>query len=346
MTDGAPVHDHTHDHDEDHAPAEVPSPAPARGHGGHGGHHHGHSHGHRGGGDPSATRRALAWSLGLNGSFLVVEVVIGLATGSLALLSDAAHMLSDVAALALALGAAHLATRAATPERTWGFLRAETLGAFVNGIALVVACGFIFWEAIERLIEGAPHVAAGPVLVAGVIGLGINLGSAWWLWRADQNNLNVRGALIHMLADALGSAGAIGSALFLMAGVRAADPILSLLIGGLVLWSTWGLLRDSGRVLLQFAPAGLRADDVGAALMEVDGMSSVHDVHLWTLDGQRAILSAHLVGSRGEHPGPLRQRASALLLERFGIDHTTLQVEVDDPCAAHDCPLLAARGGE
>jgi len=312
-------------------------------------HGHGHAHGHHhhgpSGADPAATRRALAWSLGLNGVFLVVEVVVGLYTGSLALLSDAAHMLSDVAALALALGAAHLATRAAAPDRTWGYLRAETLGAFVNGIALVVACGFIFWEAIERLIEGAPHVAGFPVLIAGVIGLAINLGSAWWLWRADRENLNVRGALIHMLADALGSVGAIASALFLMAGVTAADPILSLAIGALVLWSTWGLLRDAGRVLLQFAPAGLRADEVAAVLTSVEGMKSVHDVHIWTLDGQRAILSAHLVGVRGEHPGPLRQRAAAALFERFGIGHTTLQVEVDDPCGAHECPLLAARAG-
>ncbi len=336
-------HDHTHGDERGAAAAAPPPPASPRGHGHSHGHSHGHGHHRAVGGDPAATRRALKWSLGLNGAFLVVEIGIGLATGSLALLSDAAHMLSDVAALALALGAAHLATRAASPSRTWGYLRAETLGAFVNGIALVVACGFIFWEAIERLIAGAPHVAAGPVLVVGVIGLVINLGSAWWLWRADRENLNVRGALIHMLADALGSVGAIGSALFLMAGVRAADPVLSLLIGGLVLWSTWGLLRDSGRVLLQFAPAGLSADEVGAALMEVEGMRSVHDVHLWTLDGQHPILSAHLVGARGEHPAPLRQRATARLRERFGIDHTTLQVEVDDPCGAHDCPLVAAR---
>ena len=303
-------------------------------------HTHGHAHGH--GHDGDMTRKALTWSLILNGGFLIIEAGIGLYTNSLALLSDAAHMVSDVGALALALGAAHLARRAADPQRTWGFIRAETLGAFINGIALLVACGFIFAEAFERLSTEAPAIQAWPVLVAGVIGLVINLGSAWWLYKADNGNLNIRGALIHMLADALGSVGAIVSAFFLMRGVNSADAIVSLFIGGLVLWGTWGLLRDSGRVLLQYAPAGLRADTVHAAMMSVEGMENVHDLHIWSLDGQSAILSAHLVGAPGVRPGDLRCRAAEALAQRFEIHHTTLQVELDDTdgCARRGCSLF------
>ena len=303
-------------------------------------HTHGHAHGHGHGGD--MTRKALTWSLILNGGFLIVEAGIGLYTNSLALLSDAAHMVSDVGALALALGAAHLARRAADSQRTWGYIRAETLGAFINGIALLVACGFIFAEAFERLTTEAPIIDGGPVLIAGVLGLIINLGSAWWLYRADSDSLNIRGALIHMLADALGSVGAIISAIFLMRGVNSADAFVSLFIGGLVLWGTWGLLRDSGRVLLQYAPAGLRADTVRAAMMALEGMDDVHDLHIWSLDGQSAILSAHLVHAPGVAPGDLRSRAKEALAAQFGIDHTTLQVEQDDPqsCAHRCCPLF------
>jgi cobalt-zinc-cadmium efflux system protein len=304
-------------------------------------HTHGHGHAHGGAGSSAdVTWRALSWSLALNGGFLVIEAGIGFFTGSLALLSDAAHMVSDVAALVLALGAARLARSPATPERTWGFLRAETMGAFINGLMLLVACGFIFWEAYERLSGGAPAILAWPVLVAGVIGLVINLGSAWWLYQADRGNLNIRGALIHMLADALGSVGAIASALFLMGGIYAADAVVSVFIGGLVLWGTWGLLRDSGRVLLQYAPAGLRSDAVKAALLELEDLAEVHDLHLWSLDGQNAILSAHLVGAPGVAAPGLRTGAEALLQDRFNIRHTTLQVEFGEDCVHRDCPLL------
>lgn len=307
-------------------------------------HTHGHSHDHSHD-DGAMTRRALAWSLALNGGFLVIEAGIGLYTGSLALLSDAAHMVSDVGALVLALGAAHLAQRAADSERTWGYVRAETLGAFINGLALLVACAILFKEAFERMAAGAPAIEGWPVLVAGVIGLAINLGSAWWLWRADRESLNIRGALIHMLADALGSAGAIVSALLLMRGVYLADPVVSLFIGGLVLWGTWGLLRDSGRVLLQYAPPGMQADEVRATLLGVDGVEGVHDLHLWTLDGRSAVLSAHLLGAAGVPAGALRLRAQQALDARFGSVHTTLQVEFAESgaCVNLDCPLLQRR---
>jgi cobalt-zinc-cadmium efflux system protein len=305
---------------------------------------HGHTHGHLrgGGGDGGAgVRRALTWALVLNGLFLVVEAGIGFWTGSLALLSDAAHMLSDVGALALALGAAHMARRGADSVRTFGLRRAETLGAFVNGIILVVACVVIFWEAGQRLAEGAPQVAALPVLIAGILGLAINLGSAWWLWRADRENLNVRGALVHMLADALGSVGAIVSAGFLHAGVAIADPLVSIFIGVMVLWGTWGLLRDSARVLLEFAPPGVPMDVVRTSLLSIEGVRGVHELHLWSLDGAEPLMSAHLVIDGQASAERVRGDAVARL-EAQHIHHVTLQVEVEEPCAAASaCSLVS-----
>lgn len=301
------------------------------------GHDHSHSHG-----DGHATRRALGWALVLNSSFLVVEAGIGWYTGSLALLSDATHMVSDVSALALALGAAHLSRRSASPDRSYGWFRAETLGAFVNSIMLLVACGFIFAEAIARLLHGAPEIAPAPVLVAGVLGLVINLGSAWALMRADQDNLNARAALVHMLADALGSAGAIVAAFCLYAGFTAADPVVSLLIGGIVLAGTARLLRDAVSILLQFSPSGVSAEGVREALLEIDGMETVHELHLWTLDGQRAVLSAHIVGKPGVSAPDLRRTAEKMLAQRFRIQHTTLQTEQDGECAMVSCPFAQA----
>lgn len=293
-----------------------------------------------------AAIRALTAALVLNGGFLIIEAGLGWWTGSLALLSDAAHMVSDVGALILALGATHLAQRAASPNRSFGFMRAETLGAFVNGLALVVACGFIFYEAIDRLTHGAPHVQAWPVLAAGIVGLAINLGSAWALHRADGDNINIRGALLHMMADALGSAGAIAAAVFLWFGIQVADSIISLFIGALVLWGAWRLLREATYILLQFAPAGVKVHAVEEALRGIEGVADVHELHCWTLDGQEAILSAHIVGDKGTSPTALRTQAEALLHETFGVHHTTLQVECEAPacCEQPGCPLASRVG--
>jgi cobalt-zinc-cadmium efflux system protein len=287
----------------------------------------------------ASVKRALSISLVLNSAFLVVELGIGFWTGSLALLSDAAHMVSDVAALGLALGANSLANRLTHSERTFGLVRAEALGAFVNALALVVTCGFIFREAIERLVHGAPGIDGLPVLIAGALGLLINLGSAWILARADQDNLNVRGALLHMLSDALGSVGAIVAAILLMMGMPAADAGISLLIGLLVLVGTWGLLRDSAAVLLEFSPKGLSVKQVQKELSSLGDVASVHDLHIWSLDGKTPILSAHLVRHTGLPAGNLLQEAEALLARRFGVTHSTLQIESPnaEPCRAREC---------
>ena len=291
---------------------------------------------------PSA-RRALFVSLILNAMFLVVELGIGIWTGSLALLSDAAHMVSDVAALCLALGASALAGRLTDSERTYGLVRAEALGAFVNALALTITCGFIFKEAFERL-AGPEHPIAGlPVLIAGGVGLLINLGSAWMLARSDRHNLNVRGALLHMLSDALGSLGAMVAAVFVMTGFPRADAIVSVLIGVLVLVGTWGLLKDSAAVLLEFSPKGLSVAEVRKRLSALDHVANVHDLHVWSLDGRSPILSAHLVQTGGGTKSELLQQAESMLREHFGVVHSTLQIESPKSMscqARHCCNLL------
>ncbi len=318
----------------------------AHGHGSGAGSAHGAGHGHAHGlpqpPKNATVRRALTVALVLNGAFLVVELIVGLWTGSLALLSDAAHMVSDVAALCLSLGASLLASKLTHSERTFGLIRAEALGAFVNALALVVTCGFIFREAIVRLTGEHPELAGIPVLVAGSLGLLINLGSAWILAQADRSNLNVRGALLHMLADALGSLGAVAAAVFVLYGIPSADAIASLLIGLLVLGGTWGLLRESAGVLLEFSPPGLSVKEVRRALSEIEDISDVHDLHIWSLDGKTPILTAHLVGPKQTNSEGLLRRAEALLRERFGVVHTTLQIETPShtDCEARDCCSL------
>lgn len=282
-------------------------------------------------------RRALRWSLLLNGVFLLVEAAVGFWTGSLALLSDAAHMVSDVGALALALVVAELARRPASRGRTFGLVRAEVLGAFTNALLLGGACVLLLSQAGQRLWSGQAEFHAEPVLVVGVLGLAINLGSAWLLHRSDRDNLGVRGALAHMLADALGSVGAIVSAALAAGfGLHAADPIVSLLICALILYSTWGVLRDSTRVLLDFAPADVPQERVEAALRGLPGVHAIHELHLWST-GARTILTAHLVPTPGTSPTDLLTRAEHELRDHLGIHHTTIQV---DP-AAIACPQEA-----
>lgn len=308
-------HDHGHDHDHDH--------------------HHGPGHVHvhvKPGADP---RAALAWALGLNGAFLFIELGVGLWSGSLALLSDAAHMLSDVAALALALGAAQVARTKPSSTMTYGLGRAEILGAFTNGILLFVACGWILWEAGERLLGGHPEVPGWPVLIVGVIGLAINLGSAAALWRTDPDNLNVRAALAHMLADALGSVGAIVAAGLIFWGWGAADAWISLGIAAIVLYGAVRILRDSGRVLLELPPPRIRVAQVRDALLGVDGVTALHDLHVWTVDGATPLVSVHLVVREGADGVA---EAAHALLDGMGAGHSTLQIEVDGTdCAQVDC---------
>ena len=271
-------------------------------------------------------RKALATALALVLGFAAVEVAAAFAAGSLALLADAAHMLSDALALGLALFAAWLAGRPATPERSFGWRRAEVLAALVNAVVLVGLGGWILWEAIGRLSD-PPGVAGGWVLAAGVAGLAVNLVAARVLHGAGSG-LNVRAAMLHVLADLASSAGVVAAGLVLLAtGWAYADPAAGLLIGVLVVASTFGVLRETVGVLLEGAPAGMDAREIGAAIASSDGVVGVHDLHLWTITSGFPALSAHVLVAAGADCHAIRRELEALLRDRYELTHTTLQVE-------------------
>lgn len=316
-------HDHAghrhagHDHDahagHDHAGHD---------HGAHDDHDHDHGgigHVHAHGDGPNALRTALL----LNGAFLVIELGVGLWSGSLALLSDAAHMVSDVGALLVAIGAARLAARPPSAAATFGWRRAEVLGAAVNGLTLLLATAWIVAEAVERFRFGPPDVPGLPILVVGVVGLLINLWSAWALWRGGDD-LNLRAAFAHMVADALGSAAAVLAAVGVLLGYPIADPALSVLVAILVGAGGLDLLRQAGSILLQLPPAGFNVDAARSALLALPGVTGLHDLRVWSLDGRTPILSAHLVADA--EPELVRRRADAAL-HRLGVHDLTLQIE-------------------
>jgi len=278
-----------------------------------------------------ASRRPLAIALAITSIFLVAEVIGGIVTGSLALLADAGHMATDVAALALALFASWLARRPATPERSFGFNRAEVLAALLNSATLIAISIYIFREAFLRLRE-PPEVDSGPMLAIAVAGLGANAASAWVLMRGGghQHDLNTRGAFLHVMGDMLGSVGAIVAALIMLAtGWYLADPILSAGIGVLILWSSWRLMRESVDVLMESTPAHIDPREVRTAMTDVTGVASVHDLHIWTVTSGLVAMSAH-VDVTGERDWPdVLVELAAVLRERFGIHHVTLQPEDD-----------------
>jgi cobalt-zinc-cadmium efflux system protein len=279
-----------------------------------------HAHGH-----PDA-RRPLALALVLVLAFAAVEAGAAAAAGSVALLADAAHMLSDGLALGLALFAAWLARRPATPERSFGWRRAEVLAALANALVLVVLGAVIVWEAVGRLSD-PPDVAGGWVLAAGTAGLVVNLAAARILHGAGSG-LNVRAAMLHVLADLASSAGVVVAGLVVLAtGWAYADPIAGLAIGLLVILSTVNVLRETVGVLLEGAPAGMDAREVGAAIASTDGVVGVHDLHLWTITSGFPALSAHVLVAAGADCHAIRRELETLLRERFELTHTTLQVE-------------------
>ena len=271
-------------------------------------------------------RRALAVALALVAGFAGVEALAGAASGSLALLADAAHMLSDSLALGLALFAAWLALRPATPERSFGWRRAEVLAALTNALVLVALGCWIIWAAVGRLSD-PPDVTSGLVLATGTAGLLVNLAAARVLHGAGSG-LNVRAALLHVLADLASSAGVVVAGLIMLTtGWPYADPIAGLLIGVLVVVSTFGVLRETVGVLLEGAPAGMDAREVGAAIASTPGVVGVHDLHLWTITSGFPALSAHVLVAAGADCHAIRRDLDVLLRERFQLTHTTLQVE-------------------
>jgi cobalt-zinc-cadmium efflux system protein len=288
----------------------------------------GHFHGPESG-DREADKRALAIALALTATYTVAEIVGGWLTGSLALLADAGHMLSDNVSIALALFAVWIAAKPPTPERTYGFKRVEILAALANGATLVLVSLWIFYEAYQRF-QDPPDVLGGWMLAIAVIGLLVNVASAAVLSRGGS--LNIEAAFRHVLADLLGSAGVITAALVIvLTGWLYADPLISVLIGLLILASAWTILRDSIRILLEATPRGLDSIEIGTALASVEGVVDVHDLHVWTITSGFPALSAHVLVRPGDDCHAIRRQLEVLLGERFHIEHTTLQVDHQQP---------------
>jgi cobalt-zinc-cadmium efflux system protein len=258
---------------------------------------------------------------------MAAEVVAGLLAGSLALLSDAAHMLTDAGAIGLALVAARLAARPPAGGFTYGLGRAEILSAQVNGATLLVLAGVIAWEAVGRLGD-PPDVEGLVVLLVGLAGAGVNVAAAWALSRAERRSLNVEGARAHVLADLYASLGAaLAGLLVLTAGLEWADVVVALLVAGMMVRSGFSLLGQSARVLLEAAPRGIDPAAVGHALASHPGVNEVHDLHVWEVTSGFPALSAHVLVPAGEDCHARRAELEQLLSERFGLEHTTLQVE-------------------
>jgi cobalt-zinc-cadmium efflux system protein len=258
---------------------------------------------------------------------MVAELVGGLVGGSLALLADAGHMLADAGSLGLALGALWLASRPPTARMSFGFRRAEILAAAVNGVALVAIAIWIFIEAARRL-DDPPEILAGTTLAVALAGLAVNVLGVVILLRSGGRSLNMRAALLHVVADLLGSVGVVAAAVIVLAtGWLYADPLVGILIGALVLASSWRVLRESLGVLLEAAPEGIDAEAVGRAMARAPGVTEVHDLHVWTITSGFPALSAHVMVGRGEDCHARRRELSELLRRDFGIEHTTLQVE-------------------
>ncbi|MDQ2701854.1 MAG: cation diffusion facilitator family transporter [Pseudomonadota bacterium] len=280
--------------------------------------------------------KPLWWALGLTATFLVAEVVGGLLTNSLALLSDAAHMATDVIALTISLVAVRLSRRPPDAKRTYGYARMEAIGALVNGGMLFLVAGYILWAAVGRFSE-PPSVASTGMLVVATLGLVVNLIAMRLLKAGSGESLNVKGAYLEVWADMLGSVGVIIGALIIQfTGLYIADPIIAVLIGLWVLPRTWTLVRAAGQVLMQGVPDGLDLDAVRAMMLSHPSVGAVHDVHAWALASKEPILTAHIVlASPTDDVDQVRGRLVAALSEKFGIAHATLQIELV-ACAAEN----------
>lgn len=302
-------HEHDHDHGHDHA----------------GGHAHGH--GHAPGHHHHTASRWLPLALALTLGFAVVEAIAGWWSGSLALLGDAGHMVTDAMALGLAALAARIARRPASARHSFGLPRVEALAALVNSLFMLALVAALLWQAALRL--AAPRGIAGEtVTVVAFAGLALNLAVAWLLTRGE-GDLNTRGALLHVLGDLLGSVAALASGLVIQfTGWVTIDPLLTMLICGLILASTLALLKQVVHTLLEGVPDHLSLPDVGRAMAEVEGVRSVHDLHIWSLDSRRAALSAHIVLTDTRRWPHILASQQALLAKRFGISHVTLQPEL------------------
>jgi cobalt-zinc-cadmium efflux system protein len=289
--------------------------------------HAAHTHSHSHAIEPDADRARLAAALGLILAFMAVEVTLGIVAHSLALLSDAGHMLTDAAGIGFSLLALRLAARPARGAMTFGLRRVEILSAQANGVTLLILAAFIAYEAIRRLFD-PPQVRAGLILVVALVGVAVNLGAAWLLSRANRRSLNVEGSFQHILTDLYGFIGtAIAAVVILVSGFQRADPLVSLLIAGLMVRAGYSLVKASGRVFLEAAPEGLDPQAIGSALVGQPGVMEVHDLHVWEVTSGFPALSAHVLVGSDCNCHAARRDMEAMLHERFGLDHTTLQVD-------------------
>jgi cobalt-zinc-cadmium efflux system protein len=298
-------------------------------------HHHHHHHG-------MGTGKVLGWSLLLTAAFVVVEIAAGVQAHSLALISDAGHNFTDALALALAAFGFYLQSKPADDVKTYGYQRAGVLAAFVNALTLILLSGYIFWESYRRLLQPEPVHETTMMLVAG-IGLAVNLAIMFGLER-DKDDLNIRAAWIHMLGDALGSVAIIiGAVVIRYTGWQWVDPILSILIGLLIVWTAWDIIKESLNILLEGLPTGLELQQVAAALKTVEGVIDVHDLHIWTLGSNAHALSTHVL-IEDQPPSAsetILRGLNDLLSNRFHIRHTTIQFEHTRCTTAHNGCSLA-----
>ena len=271
--------------------------------------------------------RPLWWAFGLTAAFLIAEVAGGLITNSLALLSDAAHMGTDTLALMIALTAVRLSRKPADAKRSFGYVRMEAMGAMANGLMLFAVAAYILWEAVGRFSQ-PPQIATTGMLVIASLGLAINLIAMRLLSAGSGESLNMKGAYLEVWSDMLGSVAVIAGAIVIrFTGWTVVDPILAVLIGLWVLPRTWTLLREAGNVLMEGVPRGIDLDAVRALLSSAEGVSDVHDLHVWSLGSSTPAMTAHLVVEPGVDGEALRRELAKLLDERYGIGHCTLQIE-------------------
>jgi cobalt-zinc-cadmium efflux system protein len=276
-------------------------------------------------------QRALWYTFALTSSFMVVEFIGGLLTNSLALMADAGHMLTDAAALALSTFALWFSSRPATEDKTYGFYRVEILSALINGIALGTISLIIFYHAYHRLFN-PPQIQIKLMLSIATVGLFVNFGGAWLLHRVHDSNLNIQGAFLHILGDAVSSIGAILAGILMWIGNWFwADPLASLLVGLLILYNSWGLVRDSVDILLEGTPSHINLESVKSDLSEVPGVNSIHDLHIWTLTSGLHALSCHAVVDENNNNHNILKDLISTIQEKYHIEHATIQLEISCP---------------
>ncbi len=307
-------------------------------------HDHGahHDHGHHDGHGPANYDRVFAFGIALNLTIVVLQLVFGWLAGSLALLADAGHNLSDILALILAWGAAVLGRRQPSGQRTYGWRRLTILAALANALSLVVVTGAIIWEAVHRLLEPAA-IDAGTIIWVAALGAIINTATALMFQAGRHHDMNLRGAFLHMAADAAVSVGvALAGAVILFTGWVTLDAIVSIVVGVVILYSAWGLMRDAGNLILDAAPVGIDITKIRVYLSSLPQVAEVHDLHVWAMSTTEVALTAHLVTDQEPPYDALLAEVCGELHAEFGISHTTLQLERGDP--DYPCVLVTTRG--